>query len=628
MCGILGVISRPNTFTRESVQKALDTMLHRGPDDAGLEYIKINSEWEAWFGQRRLSIVDLSPGGHQPMFGSLSERERGCLIFNGEAYNHDEVRDTLKDRWNFKSRSDTEVVLAGLMLSGPKILEQLNGMLALGYLSLSESSLLLARDRLGKKPLYVYRSHQLLIFASELKAIKALGVQLTVDPEANAYYRWMGYVPADMTIYKECKKLKAGSYTEFDLKSNIISEVKQKQYWDPLCGYTKTYKHSYSDAIDEFLYLLDDATKIRLEADVPVGAFLSGGIDSSLVISSIARLKPDSVTGFTVKFDDPDFDESGIAENTAVQLGLKIQKLHLRAADYDRQIKKLPWHYDEPFSDSSQIPTMAISEAARKEVTVVLTGDGGDEIFLGYPRFAYPAKMDRIRRLASLVPAGSKAIMLSLKTAPGRALLKYLLRISGAPVTNIDSKISRIQEILGSTDSRQLYDSIMSVQQKLALPLSDRQILENKSLYKLVRDWYPELQWTALNNRSREEQLAAIDMVTYMRDDVLVKVDRATMAYSLEARSPLLDYRIVEFGTSLPAEFKFHQGRFKRILRDALSRRVKGDIVRYGKRGFGVPLPADLPAGPNQAARWNIFIEKQWSEFCALAYSDKILDVL
>ncbi|WGL60821.1 asparagine synthase (glutamine-hydrolyzing) [Pigmentibacter sp. JX0631] len=611
MCGIFGIISRPNVFNEKIVRDALNKISHRGPDDWGLEKLELKDKWDVWFGQRRLSIIDLSSAGHQPMTKFLPDNIIS-LCFNGEIYNFNQLKEQLKDNWKFQSGTDTEVILAGIHLLGNDFLKKLNGMLAMAFFNQNEHKITFARDRLGKKPLYIYKSKDCIAFSSELKSIINLKLPLTINNEALEFYRWLGYIPANLTIYNECFKLSAGSYLNLDLSKNNLELENETLYWDPFIGYGRQYKHSYDEAIDEFLELLDDATKIRLVSDVPVGAFLSGGIDSSLVLSSIKKLNIPNFQSFTVQYDNKEFDESSIAIETSNNLDIPIQLLHLKESDYQNQILKIPFHYDEPFSDSSQIPTMAISEAARKFVTVVLTGDGGDEVFLGYPRFSYTKKLVIINQLTKLIPFLNKTIASSLKTKLGKILFRKILNLFSVNSTNLDSKLEKINEILSAKNEFQLYDIILRTNPKSK---TNNPLNNFNSYFEFTKNWYPNYSWQNLDNRSIEEKFAALDLVTYLRDDVLVKVDRATMAYSLEARSPLLDYRIVEFGTSLPLHFKIQNNVYKKILRDALARRTQGKVLSMPKKGFGVPLPANLPNGSNLNSRWNLFIENEWEKY-------------
>lgn len=613
MCGLLGVISRPGRFTSSSFRQALNTLSHRGPDSEGISQTRINDSWEAWQGHRRLSILDLSSLGAQPMtrrfYGS-----QATLIYNGEIYNYADLKKDMTNDVHFLSKSDTEVLLAGMLRDGPKFLGKANGMFSLALLDEGRQQLTLARDRLGKKPLYVYRTEDVLAFSSELKAFRSLGLPLSINERAMSYYRWLGYIPFGMTIYSECEKFPASSYQLIDFSSHTHKQNDITQYWDPLSGYANEYKYSYSTAIEQFLELLDDAVRIRLEADVPIGAFLSGGVDSSLVVSSLSKIAPSRAKAFTVKFSEPEYDESDTAITTARYLKTDLELLNLTSVDFERQVAKLAYHYDEPFSDSSQIPTMAISEAARRHATVVLTGDGGDEIFLGYPRLRYPEKLSSINRLIASVPFGTHMARTLINTTTGQRLARTALSTLGMSSSNLDSKLHRLKGALDARDPLEIYDYVVCTQYRKLLESSDQRLISPESLFSQAQSVYPNYGWEALKNRSTQENLAALDLVTYMRDDVLVKVDRATMAYSLEARCPLLDYRIVEFGLSLPFEYKFSQGTHKRILRDALSQRMPTGIAKLVKKGFTAPLQSRLKSASNPAIAWNQMIELQWRD--------------
>lgn len=616
MCGLFGIIADRGRFSREQVQSALDTIAHRGPDSSGILLNQLPFDRECWLGHRRLAILDLSPTGYQPMVGSKGERRDAySIVFNGEIYNYESLRRELTSDWQFHSRSDTEVLLAGLANQGPSFVSKLNAMLAFAFLDLNRNSLILGRDRLGKKPLYIYKAGGVFAFASELKPFMDLGLPLTVDEEALAYYRWLGYIPGKMTIYKECWKFPAASFATLDLGQRDLPEIKPELYWSPLAGYGRSYQGTYREAIEEFSELLDDATRIRLNSDVPIGVFLSGGIDSSLVASSLARTHNHEVQAFTVRFQDTLYDESQVALDTAKQLKIKINLLDLTPDDFTRQLSRISHFYDEPFSDSSQIPTMAIAEATRQHAKVVLTGDGGDEIFIGYPRISNQATLARYLDVIQRVPKLSAGLRAFFSSSLGQKIFAKFLEFTGSSAgSNLDSKLTRLHGLLRTVDASFIYEGVMCIQQKEWLDSDLRALLGPQSLASSIREWYPDYGWELMESRSFQEQTAALDLVSYMRDDVLVKVDRATMAYGIEARSPLLDYRIVEFGTSLPLAFKVHGSMHKRILRDTLALRLAGDAWKLGKKGFGVPLPESLPPGPTMTARWNRYIENQWRE--------------
>jgi asparagine synthase (glutamine-hydrolysing) len=611
MCGIFGVVARPGRFDKMDVLRAVRALDHRGPDDHGVERVFASDAWEVWLGHTRLSILDLSPGGHQPMRGF-----GGAIVFNGEIYDHRARREALRaDGVAFRSRTDTEVLLAGLMREGPGYVSRCNGMLALGAWRDADRTLVLARDRLGKKPLYVYETGEVLAFASELKAFHALGVQLTEDAEAWAYFRWLRHVPAERSIYRECRKLPAASHATVSLPvSGSLPRVRGTLYWDPLRACGERFEGHYHDAVDQLLALVDDATALRLDADVPVGVFLSGGIDSSLVAASVARTHAGAISAYIIKADDPALDESEIAMRTAAHLGLESRVIHLRRSDYDRQIAIIPFAYDEPCAPLSQIPTMAIAEAARRHVAVVLTGDGGDEVFVGYPWLGFPERLFRYRGFLDGLPGARRAAARALPTRAGRAALRTATRVFGVSSADMMGKERLAAAILEATSPAELYDFFQELQPRRALSAGDARALGRGGMLDRAMEAYPAYSWDAAEARSLPELLAALELVTSMRDEILVKVDRGTMAYSLEARSPLLDYRIVEFGLRLPLEYKAHGGVYKRILRDACARRLDPALARRKKSGFGIPPPDGLPPGPSDAARWARAVEVAWRE--------------
>ena len=603
MCGIFGVVCRPGRFGAGELERAVGSLSHRGPDDRGLVRVEAGPPWEAWLGHARLSILDLTSAGHQPM-----AREGGAVAFNGEVYDHAALRGELRSLWEFRSRSDTEVLLAGVLTEGPRFVARANAQLAAAVHDARARTLVLARDRLGKKPLYVYRAGEVLAFASELKAFAALGLPLTEDREALAYFRWLGAIPGELTIWKECRKLPAASIARLDLRNDALPELHPEPYWDPFAGAARTFSGRYEDAIDQTLALLDDATKLRLDADVPVGIFLSGGIDSGLVASSVARQHGTKVTAFVVKTRSR--DESEAAASVARRLGLELSILEPDPGLYARQLERAASHYDEPLAASSRIAVMGNAELARRSVAVVLTGDGGDETFLGYPWAARPAQIRRAMKALGAVGL-DRPLVRALRTEAGRRLFVGALGAAGLGTATADNKLDLL-EAAGARDAASLYEFFCAATPRSLLSAEDRQILGDEDLLARARRWYPSYGWEALAERSVEELLGGLDLVTYLRDDVLVKVDRGTMAYALEARSPFLDYRLVEHGMSLPRAFKIRGGVHKRILRDAFARRIGPENARLPKSGFSADEPAGLPAAPTSAMRWVLATEEAW----------------
>lgn len=600
MCGIFGVLAPRGRFAEALVESALTSIAHRGPDGWGLTRHDVGDTHELWLGHRRLAIVDLSDDAAQPM-----RRGDAVLTFNGEIYDHVELRGSIDAE--LTTTSDTEVLLRGLMAEGGDFLRRCNGMWALGLYDGARDTLLLSRDRLGKKPLYLYEADGVLSFASELKAFATLGLDLTLDEDALAWFRWLGYIPGRRAIYRECRKLAAATHVEIDLRDP--RKKTETPFWDPLGGFERRFAGSFEDALEEVGAVIDDATRLRVRADVPVGVFLSGGIDSTLVASSISRLGHHDLQAFTVERAEKEWDETEVARSTARQLDIAITTLPISAADCDRQLERAGTQFDEPFSDPSLIPTLALSEAARRHVTVVLTGDGGDELFMGYPWVSYPTRFFDRRRWISWVP-GWRRVAGGLLQAPWMEhAVRGAARVARLNTDNANVKLAILEDIVEARTPEQVYDTFHSSQPKRFLSSADRARLEG-SLVEHARTWYPGYAWDAAAAQGTRALLSALDLVTYLRDGVLVKVDRATMAYGLEARSPLLDHRLVHLAQSLDTSFKVRDGVHKRLLRELVAGRIRG-VSRLGKKGFGVKLP-EGGEGPTPRARWSQLVERRF----------------
>lgn len=603
MCGIVGYIARPDVIAKQKLLDGIEQLRHRGPDASSYSILRVG-DWEVGLGHTRLAILDLSESGVQPF---RSAKSKAALTYNGEIYNFEELRQGLDFR--FRTTSDTEVLYAGLLTEGPSFIPKMNGMFAFAYCDPAHHRVVFARDRVGKKPLYVYQTDDLIVFGSELKALLSFGIPTKISELSLSFFHWLGYIPQPHTIYQGVTKFAAGSWGAIDLSRDKLT-IDEQQYWDPLTGYGRHFSGTADDAVDQLLELVDEATRIRLRSDVPLGVFLSGGIDSSLVLSSVTAQASD-VTAFTVGVPNNAQDESAVAVETARELGVHIQVLEISRADYARQIPRIPAHFDEPFSDMSQIPTMAIAELARQHVTVVLTGDGGDETFLGYPWVTYPERLMKLRRgLRGSVPSIALNI---IERIPGfRAILSGVLEMGGFSSDNIDIKLEILRRLFEAEDPSDVFDPFKQVRPDFDLSVSDRERVRRRSIASWAQTLYPDYGWTNLNSRSLPERLSALEQVTYMRDDVLVKVDRATMAFGLEARSPLLDYRVIEFGNSLPVHLKLQDGVGKWLLRRALRRRLPNNYPNLSKRGFGVPFPKVDRPGPTEYAKWNREVEAQW----------------
>lgn len=603
---------RPGRIENRQVSAALASLSHRGPDAQRVERIYSSQSWDIWFGHARLSILDLSELGTQPMWREFPSGRRGCVTFNGEIYNHCALRSSLRETTEFLSRSDTEVLVNGLLAEGPSFLSKTNSMLALGFWDEASLCLTLARDRLGKKPLFVYQGHDILAFASEIKAFHSLGLLLEPNELGWAYYRWLRYIPWTYTAYRQVSKFPAGCFATLGLSTETMPDLSPQPYWDPFAAFERKFTGNFDEAVDEFQYLLDDSTRLRLDADVPVGIFLSGGIDSSLVAASIARLNSTEATAFIVKSSRVEMDESATASETASALGLPTRVVSLDDSAYRRQVERVAYHYDDPCSSLSQLAVMAMSEQASKTVKVVLTGDGGDEVFLGYPWLCYPDELWRLRRLVDAVPGGSSLARLLLRSKVASWGIHLLCRGLGRNTDNVEGKRQLGLRLLDEEHKCDLYEVYQELVPRAFLPRSDLQRLGSSAMSERVMAlnfWYT---WPLAKAQATPELLAGWELVTGMRDEILVKVDRATMASSIEARSPLLDYRIVEFGMSLPVSFKTDGRRFKILLREACRRVAGPRLANLKKMGFGIGLPPGLASTSSAPRVWADEFERRW----------------
>jgi asparagine synthase (glutamine-hydrolysing) len=551
VCGICGYVAERGGPSREELERMNDTMRLRGPDDRGI-----------WLGEgvglghRRLSIIDLSPDGRQPMG---NEDGTVQVVFNGEIYNFGELRGELEARGHrFRSRTDTEVIPHAYEEWGDLFARRLRGMFAIGLWDDRRRRLLLVRDRLGKKPLYHGGSPGCFLFASELKPFTAWpGFTRELDPEALAAYLAFGYVPAPLAIWRGVRKLPAAH-----LLVREGGAERLLRYWDPLeTALAPRPAVTAEEAADLVEDALEDAVRLRLVSDVPLGAFLSGGIDSSLVVATMARLCGDPVRTFTIGYWERSHDESAWAGRIAAHLGTRHTSLTVEPREALELIPHLPEVYDEPFGDASAIPTCLVSRLARREVTVALSGDGGDELFGGYPRYRW---FSRARPLAVLPPSLRRLL------APLVALLPH-------------PKAAKAASWLAFRDPLELYFGLVGIWRRGALH------------GLLGRDYsYDGLDFRGMFDAAASlpplERLMLTDLVSYLPEDILTKVDRASMAHSLEARAPLLDHRLVELALSLPLEIRRGRGEGKLLLRTLLARRLPPELFRRPKMGFGVPL--------------------------------------
>ena len=584
MCGLTGFWDRRRRTSGDDLVRIAghmsETLQLRGPDDAGAW---ADAEHGLVLGFRRLAIVDLSPAGHQPM---RSADGRFAVAYNGEIYNYRELRAELEESGvRFKGASDTEVMLEGFSRWGvDATVQRLNGMFAIALWDRAEATLHLVRDRLGIKPLYWAQFGSLFLFGSELKALRA---HPECKPEINqsavsAYLRF-GYVPAPHTVYRGVHKLEPGRILK--LAPDAVDPA-IRSYWDSADaarnGRANRFAGTDTDAVDQLEALLRDAVGRQMEADVPLGAFLSGGVDSSTVAALMQAQSSRPVRTFTIGFEDPAYNEAEIARSVAAHLGTAHTEVRVTADDARAVIPRLPEMYDEPFADSSQIPTFLLSEMTRRQVTVALSGDGGDELFAGYSRYVIAANLwSRIERipspLRSAVSAGAGfAASPSLNRLLERAPRAFGLKLSSG-------RLEKLGGLLRSAGPDDLYCRLLSQWRPGELmpvvPEAAHPLLDNTAS-GVVPDF--------------SERMRFQDLRTYLPDDILTKVDRASMAVSLEARVPLLDHRVVEFAWRLPAHLLVREGTTKWLLRQVLYRHVPRALVERPKMGFSVPIGAWL----------------------------------
>ena len=549
MCGIAGLwygASPAGDAASWTLAGMIDRLVHRGPDDHG---VWTDADAGVLLGHRRLSIIDLSPLGHQPM---VSRDGQLVVVFNGEIYNFQELRRDLEARGSqFVSKSDTEVLLLGYREWGAQVVDRLVGMFSFAIWDGTKRELFLARDRAGEKPLYYAMAPWGFAFASELTALANLpGLATELDPEAIALYLHYQYVPAPHSIYKGIRKLPPGHAMRVS-KGQITSW----RYWDPVAfAQQPRLDITEEEAVAELTRLLTTAVRGQMIADVPLGAFLSGGIDSTAIVSLMVEAAPSAVRTFTIGFDVPQWDESAHATAVARHLGTEHVVEYLTERDALELIPRLPTMYGEPFADSSALPTHLLSVIARKHVTVSLSGDGGDEAFGGYRQYDY---IDRI--LSASRAAGPFAGLAGrlLSRAPGR--VGRGARLLALPPEEVHRQLIRV--FLRANDAPNLAGPIP--------PL-------------------PEFRraWASLPHESPRRRAMVADLLTYLPEAILVKVDRAAMATSLETRAPILDHRVLEFALRLPSALVQH----KRVLRQLVYSRVPRALVDRPKQGFGVPL--------------------------------------
>ena len=588
MCGITGFLS-PAGFNHFEAKATLATMRdrlrHRGPDDAGSW---LDAEAGIALGHRRLSIVDLSSAGHQPM---VSDSGRLVITYNGEIYNHRDLRERLAnstDSW--RGHSDTETLLVAIETWGlDNALREAHGMFAFALWDRESQSLYLARDRMGEKPLYFGWQGNVFLFGSELKAMQAHpAFEGEIDRDVISLFMVHNYIPAPYSIYRGVSKLLPGSFIKVQGSSSKGQET-PKAYWSLEDVVTENRTHpiegSDAEAIDALEALLRDSVHRQMLADVPLGAFLSGGIDSSLIAALMQAQSPQPVSTFTIGFHEVGYNEAFHAKSVAQHLGTKHTELYVTSEQAQAVIPKLPTLYDEPFSDSSRIPTFLVSELTRKHVTVSLSGDGGDELFGGYSRYTSTSRLwNALEKFPHFMRNGlSKSILMipisgwNLLSTPIRPFLPPRMR-------NIGDKAHKLAARLAPASQMDFYRRFVS------------HWAQSEGV--LLRAREPENYFSLSNERLEKleyfESMMLADALTYLPDDILVKVDRAAMGTSLETRVPILDHRVVEFAWGLPIHMKIRNGQGKWLLRKVLHKYVPQELIDRPKMGFSVPVDSWL----------------------------------
>jgi asparagine synthase (glutamine-hydrolysing) len=581
MCGIAGFLDARLTGRDDELARRArsmgDAIAYRGPDGSG---VWVDAAAGLAFAHRRLSILDLSEAGAQPM---PSADGRFVICYNGEVYNSEDIRrSSALAGVAWRGHSDTEVIVESVARRGlDRTLDDLNGMFAIALWDRHTRTLQLVRDRLGIKPLFLSHNDGRIAFASELKALHAIGVPCDIDPASVTSFLRFGYVPTPYSIFRGVTKVKAGEIVTIDASRKISHQ----QYWSVaevataglLCPYTGTETQAESELND----LLIDAVGRQMISDVPLGAFLSGGIDSSTVAALMVASKRGPVRTFSIGFDVPGFDESKHAAAVAAHLHTEHRELTVTAADALAVVPQLAEMYDEPFADSSQIPTHLISKMTRAHVTVALSGDGGDELFAGYNRYALGIGLGG---LAARSPATLRRGLAAAINATPESLINALARLvpSRHRPPNLVDKLHKLAAVL-PLDRAAFYLRLVS-------QCPDPALLTNG-----VAEHPVGLRWQPPAGSDRfVEQMQLFDTVTYLPDDILQKVDRASMAVSLEVRPPLLDHRVVEFAWRLPRSMRIQDGQSKWLLRRVLDRYVPRPLIERPKMGFGIPLASWL----------------------------------
>lgn len=574
MCGILGHISITGDLVSQACfSHALDQLAHRGPDDRGIHTDTTSTGVRIHLGHTRLSILDLSEAGHQPM---LSPRTGSCIVYNGEVYNFHDLRKRLESLgFSFSSHCDTEVVLAAYDAWGDQCVNEFQGMYALAIWDRAENRIVLARDRAGIKPLYYYWDGRQLAFASEITSLVAMpSLELKISHDAVHQYLLYGYIPNPLSIYENVRKLPAGCLMVCDLD---VPRPAERRYWDVLDHYSNPGSFGRESEIIEGLHaVLRQAVERRLISDVPLGAFLSGGIDSSLVVALMREVHSGTIRTFTIGFSEQEWNEAPAAKRIADHLNTDHEELYLTEQNVLDAALTVADHSDEPFADASSIPTLMLSRLTREHVTVSLSGDGGDELFWGYN--TYKSRTLGLFNLVDALPSAIRRI--------ASPILKWSRGTRFETGGDLFDYVDFPSYFLRPTQWRPwLYPRLF------------RASSNDDRLHDIGREVV-----SRLGDKDHSLIIGAMNFMGYMVDDILTKVDRASMSVSLEARVPILDHDVVEYAASIPSSFKSADGELKHLLKQLLATLIPRPLWDRPKQGFGVPL-----------VRWFRSSLKDWS---------------